>query len=119
MYTIRKEFHFSAAHQLKGLPKDHPCSRIHGHNYIVIFELRSKKLNSVGFVKDYRELDKVKTWIDSNFDHQNLNDYFKQPSAEYIAEFLYKNFKYLIPELVAVEVKETPKTSARYEPTDN
>src|SRR5215468_9371730 len=34
-YTISKFFEFSAAHHLTGLPDDHPCSRVHGHNYVV------------------------------------------------------------------------------------
>jgi 6-pyruvoyl-tetrahydropterin synthase len=39
-YTISKEFAFSAAHHLNGLPPSHPCSRVHGHNYVVRVVLR-------------------------------------------------------------------------------
>lgn len=39
MFRITKEFHFSASHQLTGLPEDHQCARLHGHNYIVEVEL--------------------------------------------------------------------------------
>lgn len=39
MFRIRKEFHFSASHQLTHLPPDHQCARLHGHNYIVVVEL--------------------------------------------------------------------------------
>ena len=35
MYIISKEYHFSASHQLHDLPEDHPCHRLHGHNYVV------------------------------------------------------------------------------------
>ena len=56
MYTISKEFHFSASHRLEGLPSDHSCTRLHDLNYIVIVELKSKDLDELGFVKDYREL---------------------------------------------------------------
>ncbi|HUM68046.1 MAG TPA: 6-carboxytetrahydropterin synthase, partial [Chloroflexota bacterium] len=35
MYTISKQFHFSASHQLNGLPLEHQCARLHGHNYEV------------------------------------------------------------------------------------
>ena len=115
MFIIRKEFAFSASHQLSGLPENHPCSKLHGHNYTVIVELRGP-INSVGFVKDYRELDLVKRYIDSHLDHGHLNDLLLfNPTAELLAKFLYDEFKQYYPELYAVEVCETPKTMARYE----
>jgi 6-pyruvoyltetrahydropterin/6-carboxytetrahydropterin synthase len=42
MYTISKEFNFSASHQLLGLIKDHPCGRIHGHNYTLKIFLKGE-----------------------------------------------------------------------------
>ncbi len=36
MFTITKEFHFSASHQLSHLPEDHQCARLHGHNYVAV-----------------------------------------------------------------------------------
>ena len=116
MFTIRKEFHFSAAHQLNGLPDSHPCSRLHGHNYVVTFELKSPSLNEHSFVKDYRELDPIKKYIDEALDHKNLNEELSIPTtAERIAAHLYEIFKEDYPQLAAVEVKETEKTSARYD----
>ena len=121
MYIIRKEFHFSASHQLNGLPKTHPCSRLHGHNYVITVELKSDQLNVVGFVKDYRELDVIKDWIDSTLDHEHLNSVLSfNPTAENMANFFYHTFIELLPQsnswISAVEVSETPKTMARYEP---
>jgi len=117
MYKIRKEFHFSASHILNGLPFDHPCSRMHGHNYVITVELEALQINSVGFVIDYRALEPIKTWIDCNFDHRHLNDQMPlNPTAERIAKFLYEKFTDDFPKICAVEVSETPKTSARYEP---
>jgi 6-pyruvoyltetrahydropterin/6-carboxytetrahydropterin synthase len=116
MYIIRKEFAFSASHCLDHLPDTHPCSRIHGHNYVVTVELRSKTLNENFFVKDYRKLDPIKYYLDDNFDHRHLNDILIiQPTAELLAEHLFVIFRQSIPELFAIEVSETPKTSARYE----
>ncbi len=118
MYKISKEFSFSAAHSLLGLPDEHPCSRLHGHNYVVTVHLKSDKLNQQGFVRDYNELDFVKEYINNNLDHRNLNDIMAplNSSAENIAKLLYDAFKPHLPELYAVEVSETPKTSAIYEP---
>lgn len=116
MYKISKQFEFSAAHQLSGLPDGHPCSRLHGHNYIVIVELESAALNAVGFVRDYGELAVVKEYLDKTHDHRFLNDIYDQPTAEHIAARLFHVFNRALPELVAVRVSETPKTWAEYRP---
>lgn len=116
MYKISKQFAFSASHILEGLPQEHPCSRLHGHNYVITVHLRADSLNDVGFVKDYRDLDNVKKYIDNTLDHRHLNDIIPfNPTAENIAKHLYDIFKTEIPELYAVEVSETPKTTAIYE----
>lgn len=118
MYKIAKEYHFSASHQLHRLPSDHPCARLHGHNYIVEVELQSATLNSVGFVRDYRELDDLKTYIDDKFDHRHLNDVLGDDNvtAELIARHFYDWCKSRWPEVTAVRVKESPKTMAEYRP---
>ncbi len=118
MYIISKEFSFSAAHQLHGLPETHPCSRLHGHNYIVKVHLKSEQLSETGFVRDYNELEIVKKYIDEVLDHRNLNDIMAplNSSAENLAKLIFDKFKDEIPELYAIEVCETPKTSAIYEP---
>ncbi len=118
MYKISKQFAFSAAHALHGLPEEHPCSRLHGHNYVVTVHLRARELNDTGFVRDYTELRPVKEYIDNHLDHRNLNDILAplNSSAENLAKMLFDVFKPQFPELYAVEVSETPKTSAIYEP---
>lgn len=118
MYIIHKEFHFSASHVLPLLPDDHPCSRLHGHNYIVEVELQTKELDKYGFVKDYRELNELKTFIDGSIDHQHLNDVLGEnnTTAEQIAKFLFDWCKDRWAEVVAVRVRETPKTCAEYRP---
>jgi 6-pyruvoyltetrahydropterin/6-carboxytetrahydropterin synthase len=89
---------------------------LHGHNYIIKVELRSGSLNEVGFIKDYRELDNIKKWIDDNMDHKHLNDTFGfNPTAENMAFHLCHMFRKWVPEVSAVEISETPKTNARYE----
>ena len=63
MFTISKRFSFSAHHRLDAFrtpewpdddPRQHPCSRDHGHNYIVEVDLAAPILSPVGFVVDYR-----------------------------------------------------------------
>jgi 6-pyruvoyltetrahydropterin/6-carboxytetrahydropterin synthase len=116
MYIIRKEFAFSASHVLEHLPADHPCSNLHGHNYVVIVELRSQELSYVGFVTDYRALEPIKKYIDSKLDHRHLNDVIGfNPTAENLAYHIFMKFIETFPKLYAIEICETPKTFARYE----
>jgi len=115
MYQISKSFHFSASHQLNGLEKDHPCSRLHGHNYVVTIVLRSEGLDPNGFVLDYGELKPIKDFIDNSLDHRHLNKVMVfNPTAENIARMIYQKFIGQFKSLYAVKVKETDKTEAIY-----
>lgn len=118
MFTVTKQYHFSSSHQLFGLAEDHPCSRLHGHNYIVEIELAAETLNKHGFVRDYREMDILKTYIDEKIDHRHLNDIFGQDgtTAEKLAQHFYEWCKQRWPEVTAARVSETPKTWATYRP---
>ncbi|MCZ0812860.1 MAG: 6-carboxytetrahydropterin synthase QueD [Pseudomonadota bacterium] len=118
MYTITKEFHFSASHQLFGLPDDHQCARLHGHNYIVVVELRAEELNRHGFVRDYHDLAALKRYIDDELDHRHLNDVLGDDcvTAERMAKHFFQWCQAQWPEVSAVRVSETPKTWAEYRP---
>jgi 6-pyruvoyltetrahydropterin/6-carboxytetrahydropterin synthase len=117
MYTITKQFSFSASHVLDHLPEGHPCARLHGHNYVVEIVLQSAELSADGFVRDYNELSGFKYFIDDKLDHRHLDDVIDGPStAENLARYLYDIAKGMWPEIVAVRVSETPKTWAEYRP---
>lgn len=118
MYRITKEFHFSASHQLVGLVDGHPCAQLHGHNYIVEVELASETLDSVGFIRDFRDLGALKHYIDDEIDHRHLNDVMgdNAVSTEQIAKHFYDWCAARWPETSAVRVSETPKTWAEYRP---
>ena len=124
-YSVSKEFSFSAAHQLKGLPLSHPCSRLHGHNYTVSVEIIATALDDVGFVIDYRDLDVVKEYLDEKFDHRCLNDQIDvNPTAENLAKWIHNFIAQSIIGVtlrrlhgqydLVVGVAETPKTWATY-----
>jgi len=116
MWTISKTFTFSASHQLNDLPKDHPCSRLHGHNYEITVILKSETLTDEGFVQDYRDLKPIQEWIGNRLDHQHLNTIFTQPSVEVMTKTLFDIWKKQFPLLIAIEMSETMKTRCRYEP---
>ena len=116
MFTITKQFHFSASHTLDTLPEDHPCSRLHGHNYIVELVLQSDTLDEHGFVVDYLALKPFKDYIDDELDHRHLSDVLPFPtSAENIAQHLFRWAKQRWEQVSAVRVSETTKTWAEYQ----
>lgn len=118
MYSIAKQFAFSASHQLAGLAADHPCARLHGHNYVVEVILEGTTLTPTGFLRDYRELDAFKRFLDAEFDHRHLNEVLghDRPTAEHLARFFYDWARQRWPEVAAVRVSETPKTWSEYRP---
>lgn len=117
-YTITKRFDFSASHQLRGLPPEHQCSRLHGHNYAVELELGADELDHRGFVVDYGDLSVFKTYLDDKLDHRHLNDCMAaNPTAEHLADMLHGVATVMLGSAVlAVRVHETPKTCAEYRP---
>lgn len=115
MYRIWKEFKFSASHQLDGLPAEHQCSRLHGHNYVIELELESERLDSVGFIVDFGELKVFKNWIDNLLDHRHLNDVLLfNPTAENMAKFIFDQWVKEFPQLKEVRVRETDTSWAAY-----
>jgi 6-pyruvoyltetrahydropterin/6-carboxytetrahydropterin synthase len=130
-FQISKTFDFSAAHQLHGLSPDHPCSRMHGHNYTVKIEIGADQVDNTGFVIDYRKLGSFKEYLDETFDHRILNEVLYREDDEAInptAENLAKFFYYVVRDgeigeilntkpgdhWITVGVSETPKTWATY-----
>jgi 6-pyruvoyltetrahydropterin/6-carboxytetrahydropterin synthase len=117
-YSITKDFAFSAAHHLAGLPATHPCARLHGHNYRVRVRLTAPLLDDVGFVMDYGDMAPFGRWLDETVDHHDLNEVVDVPNPT--AEHLARHFVMAVVTLckvprtigVAVGVSETPKTWA-------
>ena len=61
MYGITKSFKFEASHRLMCMGEGHPCSKIHGHSYVVrvsIFIEDIKKMKNPNMVVDFGLLKK-------------------------------------------------------------
>lgn len=114
-YRISKTFSFSAAHHLPQLVEGHKCRRVHGHNYTVTVVLEDTELDEHGFVQDYGELADVKAFLDEHLDHRDLNEVITEaPTAEILAEALYRQFRPAHPQLCEVVVRETPASTASF-----
>ncbi len=70
MYYVKKRFEISAAHRLE-LSYKSKCSNLHGHNWIVTVECRSRELNADGMVVDFTH---IKEMVMDRLDHSVIND---------------------------------------------
>jgi 6-pyruvoyltetrahydropterin/6-carboxytetrahydropterin synthase len=88
---VTKEFKFSSAHFLTQYYGK--CEHLHGHNYKLAVTIEGHIFEN-GLVVDFAILKKiVKEKIIDKLDHQNLNDFFKNPSAENIAMWIWNELK--------------------------
>jgi 6-pyruvoyltetrahydropterin/6-carboxytetrahydropterin synthase len=120
-FVISKRFGFEAAHFLSGLPKKHPCERMHGHSYQVDVRLAAAALTGPGFVTDFRELAPMKKYLDATLDHRVLNEVLDvEPTSEnlalHLATWFLDHMQPGLPgRLVAVRVSETASSWAEYQ----
>ena len=76
---------FSSAHRLPQY--DGPCQTLHGHTWKAVFVIEGP-VRPDGMVCDFKV---VKKLLDENLpDHQFLNDQLENPTAENLAQFLFK-----------------------------
>ena len=108
---IGKRYEFSAAHHLPRTVESHPCHRMHGHNYIVEVEVRGDVEPQAGWILDFHHIDQNIKPIIERLDHQVLNDFIKNPTAENIAQYIMD--EYSVKYLFSVTVWETPKCWAK------
>jgi 6-pyruvoyltetrahydropterin/6-carboxytetrahydropterin synthase len=111
--------HFSASHQLRLY--DGSIELLHGHIWQVKITIASEKLDSIGVVMDFHELERLADLIVVPMHNRHLNELAPfsklNPSAENVA--VHVASKLALPEgmrLVSVEVWETPENSAVYRP---
>ena len=68
MFTVTKRMEVAGTHKLN-LSYDSPCTRPHGHNWIITVEVTAKHLNINGIVIDFSTID----MIVNQLDHQDID----------------------------------------------
>lgn len=114
MYTLKLQNRIYASHYLKD--QGGRCTKLHGHQYEIILEIKTGELDGKNMIIDTYELEK----IFNNFigvDHLHLNDFMQtdNPTMEFMSKYFYDNLKKEIPDLSSVTVYETPEACVKYE----
>lgn len=112
---IWKVFTFEAAHLLPLVPKEHQCSRLHGHSYSAKVTIGGTPV--AGWLIDFAQMKAVWQVVAGGLDHSYLNDIegLENPTAENLAAWLFSRLRVSFPpnvSLVSVEVSETPNSGA-------
>lgn len=112
--TVTREFSFDAAHQLSWHPGK--CARLHGHTYRVRLSVTGD-LDANGVVVDFATLksDFIEV-VMNDYDHQFLNDFLDNPTAERIAADIFGRLTCAGYVLSEVTVYETATCSATVRP---
>lgn len=143
--------HFISTKRFTGFPcthrqwkSDSHCKFVHGYSREFYFEFECKELTREGWVVDFGGLKKVKSWLDSMFDHTFLASSddpfmetfkeldakgviqlrsFKNVGMEGTAQYVFHEVDKMIREdsnnrawLKRIEVRENEKNSAFYNP---
>src|ERR1700761_1777174 len=94
-FEISTTRHFSAAHQLRLY--DESLEPLHGHNWVIRVTVWAEKLDAIGAVMDFQELERLVDAIVMPWHNTPLNQTaaFAQlnPSAENVAWFVGKALK--------------------------
>jgi 6-pyruvoyltetrahydropterin/6-carboxytetrahydropterin synthase len=118
-FAISAVREFSASHQLKLY--DGSLEPLHGHNWWVRVTVSAAKLDAIGVVMDFHELERLLNGIVDPMHNTHLNDHpaFKSnnPSAENVAALVGRELH--LPatiQLTKVEVWETAGCCAIFRP---
>lgn len=131
MYRVSRQLGFCYGHRLQRHAGK--CSRLHGHNAVVVMTLESPSLDALGMVADFQVIrDRIGAWIDAELDHRMilhrddpvlaaLHDLHEdvvvvdfEPTAENLARWIHDRAREAGLPVVEVEFWETPTCKATY-----
>lgn len=92
-FKVQVEVNFRAGHRLIE-PYKGKCNNLHGEGYTAIIEFISEELNGDAMVIDFGDIkNKIKTWIDENWDHAYLYNQ-KDEIGSYLKEKGLRTFEF-------------------------
>ncbi len=121
MFTIFKDYSFSAGHAIRGHARG--CQNLHGHNYRVRVHVAAERLDALGMVIDFADLKAIIDAAAGRFDHAVINDLppfdVRNTTAELLAQYVFEEVGPRLPpgrSVRRVEIWETETSCAIYEP---
>ena len=122
MFTICKDYTFSAAHAIRGHAGG--CQNLHGHNYRVRVHVAASRLDSLGMVVDFADLKTAMREVLDPFDHRVINDIppftERNTTAELLAEHVWQELARRLDDgrvrVSRVEIWETETSCAVFAP---
>ena len=119
MFTISVETSFRASHQLT-LP-DGSKEALHEHNWLVVAQVSSDKLNAMGLIMDFHHLRGLLDSVLSPFENTVMERHScfvkNNSSAENVAKYVYDSLEGRLPSGVRLEktkVVEEPGCAAKF-----
>ena len=110
---LNADFSFCAAHRLPYY--DGNCNRTHGHNYRFQVVLEGTPDPKSGMIIDFADVDQiVKETVLDVVDHQHLNDFLDNPTAELIIMWFWELLTPRLPSLVEITLWELETASVTY-----
>ncbi len=104
--SVTRSFTFEAAHQLPW--HQGKCQRLHGHSYRLEVTVEGP-LTHQGIVVDFADVKAVvEREVVDRYDHTYLNDVFDNPTAELIAQQIWKTLEAADLAVSRIRLWETP-----------
>lgn len=115
-YELKQQFYIESARFLPNLPKNHPCSNVHGHSFKIILKLVGDLDPKIGWVLDYHKISELMSPLLKILDHRMLNEIegLENPTSELLAKWIFDRALASIPVLKTVTVQETENTECTY-----
>lgn len=112
--SVTKSFSFEAAHNLPNY--EGACHRLHGHSYKLQVTVSGSVDEATGMIIDFTCLKKVvQDNIVSRYDHQYLNDFFHNPTAENMVQSFYRELDSVFAKMgLCVESVKLWETESSY-----
>ena len=113
---LYKDFRFEAAHRLPNVPEGHKCARLHGHSFLVRLTISGDVDPQTGWLMDFDDIKNAFAPLLDQLDHYYLNDVpgLENPTSEILAKWIWDRLKPNLPELAAVEIRETCTVGCTY-----
>ena len=111
-----KEFTFEAAHRLPHVPEGHKCARLHGHSFAVRISVDGEVGEQSGWVMDFGDIKAAFKPLYDRLDHYYLNEIpgLENPTSENLARWIWRELCPSLPQLSAVEIRETCTSGCIY-----